>query len=167
MKNKKDKQDIVRQLRERFEKAKGYILINLSNLKGNSQFLLKEILKSQNSLFQVAKKTLIYRANPHFPFKDEETKIPFGLIWEFDENLNSFRALKTIKEKGLEINIVSGYFEGRVLKAEDVVRFSELPSKDQLISNLAYSLKSLNYRLNFTLAFPLKKLISTLSLIKK
>lgn len=167
MKTKKDKEKLLEELKEKFGKSLGFIIVNLMKLKGNDQFIIKEILKKEGGLFQVPKKTLIYKANPNFPLKDEELKTSFAFIWEFNQDLSAFKALKIIKEKGIEIEVLKGYLEGRVLNQKEILELSELPSKEELISKLISYLKNPLYRLAFVLSFPLKKLALNLSSINK
>lgn len=167
MRTKRDKEKLLEELKEKFAKAKGYILISILGLKGEEEFLIREILKNKRSSFQVAKKTLIYKSNPNFPFKEEELKTPFGFIWEFDENLSAFKSIKELKEKGINIEILKGYLEGKILNQKDVLEISEIPSKEYLLGKLLGSLKGVLYRLSFALSFPIKKLNYTLSQIKK
>jgi ribosomal protein L10 len=94
MKTKKEKEKIVKDLVEKFKLARGYLLVSLLNLKTLEQKKIRDILKENNSLFQVVKKTLVYKANPDFPFSDNELKLPFAFIWNFDENLSGFPVFK-------------------------------------------------------------------------
>ncbi len=167
MKTRKEKEKIVKDLVEKFKKTKGYLLVSLLNLNSYQQVKIKNLLKENNSLFQVVKKTLIYKANPEFPFSDEELKMPFALIWDFDENLGSLKALKELKNEGIELNIFSGYLWNRVFNKEEINQIINLPSKEELIKKLISNLKNQIYRLDFALNFPLKKLVFLLSKIKK
>jgi large subunit ribosomal protein L10 len=166
MKIKKDKKKIVQELVEKFKRANGYLLINLLNLNASSEKRTRDLLKENNSLFEVVKKTLIYKANPQFPFSDEETKFPFAFIWNFDENLSAFRSLKILEKEGIKLQIAYGYLEGKVLTKEEIENLINLPSKEELQAKLVSGLKSSLYRLHHSLNFPLRKLILIMSAIK-
>jgi large subunit ribosomal protein L10 len=166
MKTRKEKEKILKDLVEKFKKANGYLLVNLLGLHADSEKKLRTILKENNSLFEVVRKTLIYKANPQFPFSDEETKFPFGFIWNFDENLSSFRALKILEKEGVQVNIVCGYLDGKVLTKEEIKQLINLPPKEELQAKFVQILKSQFYYLHYSLTFPLKKLILLLSSIK-
>ncbi len=166
MKTKKDKQKTIQDLVDRFNQAKGYLIINLLNLNSQSQVRLREALKANNSLFQVVKKTLVYKANPNFPFKDEELKTPFALVWNFDPNFQFIATLKKLKEEGLQVEILKGYLWNKILSQKEIEEILNLPSKDELISMLISHFKRELFHFNFVLSYPLRKLIFILSEIK-
>jgi len=167
MKTKKEKEKILKDLVEKFNSNRGYLLISLLNLKTADQKKIRDVLKENNSLFQVVKKTLVYKANPGFSFSDEELKLPFAFIWNFDENFAGFQSLKNLIKKGIKIEILKGYFQGKVLSKEEVLEIINLPSKEELILKILQNLKGQVYRLTYTLESPLKKLTLVLSQIKK
>ena len=167
MKTKKEKEKILKDLVEKFKSARGYLLVSLLNLKTDEQRKIRDILKKNNSSFQVVKKTLVYKANPNFPFSDEELKIPFAFIWDFNENLSGFQSLKTVLKEGISLEIVRGYFQGKVLSKDEVLEIINLPSREELISKIFQNLKGQFYRIHFALGFSLRKLIFVLSQIKK
>jgi len=167
MKTKKEKEKILKDLVEKFKSAKGYLLISLLNLGTLEQKKIRDILKESNSLFQVVKKTLVYKANPNFPFSDNELKLPFAFIWNFDDNLSGFQSLKSLIKEGIQVGIIKGYFEDKVLSKEEVLEIINLPSREELILKILQNLKSQIYKLDYALQFPLRKLAIVLSNIKK
>jgi large subunit ribosomal protein L10 len=167
MKTKKEKEEILKDLVEKFKSARGYLLINLLNLKTSSQKKLRDFLKEKNSSLQVVKKTLVYKANPNFPFTDEELKTPFAFIWSFDENLIGILALKELKKEGIELDILKGYLWNQVFSKEEIEKIINLPSKEALILKVLQNLKGQIYRLFYDFKFPLQKLTLVLSSIKK
>lgn len=167
MKSKEEKKKIIRDLNEKFKLAKGYLLVNLFKLNAPLQKKIRDLLRENNALFQVVKKTLIYKSNPNFPFSDEELKLPFGIIWNFDENFSCLSALKKLKKEGVEIDFIKGYFEKRILEKKEIDELINLLSKDELILKLLQNLKGSIFKLIFNLEFSLKKLILILSAIKK
>lgn len=167
MKTKKDKQKIIQDLIEKFKTAKSFLIVNLLNLDSKAQKRLRDLLKEENSLFQVTKKTLVYKAKPDFPFSDEELKFPFAFIWSFDENFSAKNVLKKIKEEGIDVKILKGYLWNKIFSQKEIEEIINLPSKEELVKKLIQNLKGQFYKMDFVLNFPLKKLILTLSSIKK
>lgn len=166
MKTKKDKQKIIQDLAEKFKTHQGYLVISLLNLNSASQFKLRELLKDKNSLLQVVRKTLVYKAKPDFPFKDEELQIPFAFIWNFDPNFRFFSVLKKLKEEGIEIKILKGYLWNQLFSQKEIEDIINLPSKEELVIKIISLLKEKIYKMNFILGSPLRRLISFLSQIK-
>jgi ribosomal protein L10 len=83
---------------------------------------------------KIAKKTLIYKSNPEFPFSEEELKEPFGFLWLLDENLSALKTLKDYKKEE-KIKVLGGYFRGKNFPLE-ILELVDLPSREELIPNL-------------------------------
>ncbi|GIW65205.1 MAG: 50S ribosomal protein L10 [Candidatus Parcubacteria bacterium] len=166
MKTKEEKKRILEDLKNKFNQATGYILVNLLNLSTKDQKKVKDVLKQNNSLFQVTKKTLVYKANPNFPISEETIKFPLGFIWNFDDSISAFRSLKAIKKDGVNLSVISGYLNGKVLTKEEVWELAQLPSKEELIQKSITGLKTPIFSLVFSLKSSLQKLILILSQIK-
>jgi len=166
MKTKKDKQLIIQDLIEKFNSAKGYVIIDLFKLKTPIQKKIRDILKNQGGIFQVVKKTLIYKANSNFPLKEEDLKTQIALIWEFDDDLNSLRSLKNLENFNLEPYVISGYFNQRLFSKQEVISLINIPDKTSLLANLNKTLLTQIYYACYVLKFPLTKLLFILSEIK-
>ncbi|MCS7200944.1 MAG: 50S ribosomal protein L10 [Patescibacteria group bacterium] len=166
MKTKEEKQNILRDLRDKFSKATSIIVVNLKGLKTNDQRKIREVLRQSECIFQVAKKTLIFKVKPDFPLSDEALKFPFALIWGFDHSASAFRSLKLLKNGGITLDIAGGYLMDRILTTEQVWQLSELPTKEELIQKLSGILKHQISNLVFSLKFPLQKMVIILSQVK-
>lgn len=166
MKTKTIKKKILEDLKNKFSQANGYILINLLNLNSQDQKKARDIFKKHEAIFQVTKKTLVYKAKPDFPFEDEELKFPLAFVWNFGESISAFRTLNALKQSGINLNVVLGFLDGRILTREEVWQLSQLPSKNELVQKLNGLLKSQISRLVYDLQSPLQKLVSILSQIK-
>lgn len=166
MRKKKDKKQLLTNLIEKFNKSKGYVLFSLLGLEASliNSFRLKS--KENQSLLEVPKKTLLYKANPNFPFEDNELKEPFAILWCFDEELRGIKIFKDFKEE-TEIKIIGGVFFENKFKPEEVWEIINLPEKKVLEAKLLNVLSFPYLRLQFALNSPMKKLIFVLSAIKK
>ncbi len=166
MKTKEVKKKILEDLKNKFSQATGYILINLLNLNTKDQKKIKDVLRANNSLFQVTKKTLVYKANPDFSISDEAIKFPLAFIWNFDDSISAFRSLKIVKKEGIAINVVGGYLNGKVLTKDEVWQLAQLPNKEELIQKLIGIFKNPSANLIFYLKSPIQKMVLILSQIK-
>ncbi len=165
-KTKKEKSKIIESLKTKFTKTPGYIIFSLLNLEGETLQTLRLQVKEKGGYIEVAKKTLIYKSNPEFPFKEEEIKEPFGFLWLSDENLSALKTLKDYKREE-KIKIFGGYFRGKKLSSSDVWDLVDLPSREELISKLIFYLSSPLQRLTYDLKMSFSKLLLILSAIKK
>mgnify|MGYP000132648559 CR=1 FL=1 len=165
-KTKKEKLKIVEDLKTKFSQNPGYVIFSLLNLDGETLQGLRLQAREKKGVIEVSKKNLIYKSNPQFPFNDKELNEPFGFIWILDEELSALKTLKDYKKEE-EIKILGGYFKGKKLSSSDVWELVDLPSKEELISRLNYSLSFLLRRLTYDLKMPFSKLLLILSAIKK
>jgi len=165
-KTKKEKSKIIESLKTKFKKNPGYVIFSLLNLDGETLQTLRLQVKEKRGLIEVAKKTLIYRSNPEFPFSEEELKEPFGFLWLLDENLSALKTLKDYKKEE-KIKVLGGYFRGKKLSSRDIWELVDLPSREELISKLIFSLSLPLQRLTYDLKMPFSKLLLILSAIKK
>jgi len=166
MKTKEEKKLIIQDLTNKFNSAKGYVILDLFKLKTPIQKKIRDLLKNNSGVFQVVKKTLIYKANPNFPLKEDNLKTQIAFIWEFDEDLSSLRSLKDLKDFSLESNIISGYFNERLFSQKEIINLINIPDKQTLIANLNKNLLSQIYYASYVLKFPLTKMLFILSQIK-
>lgn len=164
---KEKKQEIISDLKQKFENSSAYALFSLLNLSAENLEFLRREAKKNNGLVQVVKKTLVYKINPEFSFADEELKEPFAFLWSFDEDLKVFKVFNQAKKQEIEIKILGGYFSKRKLSSKEVWELASLPSKEELLAKLLSQLKSPLFHLDLTLTSPLKKLVLILSAIKK
>jgi len=168
MKTRKEKEKLIQKLKEEFERAKSFILLDLTGLKADIEKALRDLLKESGCQFEVVKKNLIYKANKDFPFNEEELKRPFAILWDFQDGLKVFHSLRLSKKNfDFNFNVLAGYFAGQKLSEKEVWQIAELPSREELLSKLLGSLLALPQRLAFSLRFPLNKLHFALSAIKK
>jgi large subunit ribosomal protein L10 len=168
MKTKEEKKKIIQRLREIFEKAKSFILVDLTGINGEIERNLRETLKENNCQFEVVKKSLIYKAKPDFYFRDEEIKKPFAILWDFGDGISVFRVLSQIsKNLDFKFNILGGFFEYQKLNPDQVWEISSLPGKEELISKIISSLLNPLQRLAFSLKYPLLKMKFALSSINQ
>lgn len=166
MKSKQVKKKILEDLKSKFSQANGYILVNLLNLKAQDQKKARDFFKKNEAIFQVTKKTLIYKAKPDFPLEEDKLKFPLAFIWNFDDSISAFRVLNNLKKIGINLNVFSGFLNGRVLDKNEVWQLSQLPSREDLIQKLTGILKFQLSRFVYDLKSPLQKLTYILSQIK-
>lgn len=167
MRKRKNKKELLTNLIQKFKQTKGFVLFSLLNLEASSLNNLRIKVKEVGDLIEVPKKTILYKANPNFPFLDEELKEPFAILWLYNDDLLSLKVLKDFKEENVEIKILGGVLEESKLLPQNIWELANLPGKDILRAKLLSALSSPLFRLQFTLNSPIKNLLLVLSAIKK
>jgi len=131
------KKNIVRQLKESFERARSVVFVDFSGLgTGTIETLRKEITKLGGGV-QIAKNTLIERA------LNQQTNLegPTAIIFSFDDPIPPIKAVAEFADKPEEKPwIKGGFFEGAPIEAPKVLEISSIPGRDALLAGLTQQL---------------------------
>ena len=168
MKTRQEKEQIIKELKQFFEKSSKIFFISLLNLNAEIQNSLRDQIKKIGGILKITKKTLIKLANPNLDLEQEKFKIPFGLIFDLNDakNIEIFKILAEFN-KTYNLTIIEGLIQNRVLSPKEIIEIGELPSYEVLLQKYNYLLKSLLGRLVFTLKIPISKLTLVVNNIKK
>jgi len=165
------KEEIVKKIKESLSRAKSLIFINYFGLTVKDANDLRKELGKNNCQLLVAKKTLFDKA-----LKDSEKKIELetknlkgglGIIFGFEDEIIPAKIIVNfIKEKNKgEIN--GGIFNGEFIDKEKIEELAKLPSREELLRQLLWMIKSPITGFVSVQRNLLKGLISVLDNIKK
>lgn len=166
---KEKKQNIVRDLEEKIEKQKSIVFMDFSGTKVKNLTGLRKQLKEQNNELKVAKKTLMDVAfkNKKLDIATEKMSGEISLVFGYEDELSPAKIVYQFLKTNPNVKIAGGYIENRFYGPEDVIRFAELPGREQLLANLLGSLSAPMSNLVSVLSGNLRKLVIALSQIKK
>lgn len=165
-KNREKKIALVASLSEKYAKAKAVIFTNYQGLTHKQIEGLKKELKKAESEFIVAKNSLLTRAISDKKLEgqhllDGQT----GTLFLYNDLILPLKALaKLIKELNLP-NVKFGIMEGEFITGEQVLKLATLPTREVLLSQLVFTLKSPIYNLHRALNWNLQKLVMTLNAV--
>jgi len=167
MKTRQEKEEIVKELKQLFEKSSKVFFINLLNLNAEIQTYIKNQIKKLGGIFKVTKKTLLKLANPDLDLEQEKFKIPFGLVFDLND-INNIEIFKILTEfnKTYNVVLIEGLIQGKILSPEEILEIGNLPPKEILIHKYNLILKSLLNKFILTLKTPLIKFNSVVNNIK-
>lgn len=171
-KNKLQKQEILRNLNEKFKKSKSVVFAGFNALTVKDNEALRDQLRLENSEYYVAKKTLMNLA-----FKDQindlnvrEMDGKLAAIFSYEDEVASAKILANFrkdKEKAERIFFLGGILEGRLLSKAEIEAVSQLPSKPELYARLVGSLNAPISGFVNTLSGNLKNLVYVLKAIEE
>ena len=138
------KGEILKRLNEIVDSSKSIVFLSLKGITANDTVVMRKKLTSENVGLKVTKKTLFKKVlgdktisgtQPEF---GHETAFAYGadLLAPAREILNFSK-----EHKGL-LNIVGGIFDGAYKSKEEMMSIATIPSREVLISQIAYLLKS-------------------------
>lgn len=179
--NRRKKEKIVAELSEKVSRAKGMIFTNYQGLTHKQLEGLKKAVKVLDADFVATKNTLIKRAmeNVRPPATSLAGEVGQGK-WKMENILNTATATlflykdpvgplkeiaKAIKEFNLPI-IKFGILDGEALTSDQVLKLSTLPTRETLLAQLVFGLKSPVSKFHRALNWNLQKLVMTLKAIE-
>jgi large subunit ribosomal protein L10 len=147
------KGEILKDLDQIIDKSKSLVFVSFKGIDANDTVVMRKKLTSEKVGLKVAKKTLIKKvlADKSFtgtlPDLGQETA--FGYMMPAGEDLlaPAREVFNFTKEhKGL-FHIMGGIFDGAYKTKEEMMSIATIPSRDVLLSQIAYLLKSPMQRL--------------------
>ena len=144
---KEKKGQILKDLEEKFSKAKSVYFAENKGMAVKDVTMLRSKLHEKNVDFIVAKKTLMKLAakNQNLPeVTDEVLTGPIAAIIGYDED--TITPSKIVKDFGDTIEkkviLTGGILDGKLISQAEAVELASLPSKQQLLARLVGSMKS-------------------------
>ena len=147
LKSKKEK--IIKDLEGVIKEAKSLAFVNFHGLKVSDETKLRRELRNQGVGYKVSRKTLLARAlkgkaEDEIPKLDGEVAIAYS-----KDEISSPREINNFQKahKGIVLNILGGIFQGKFVGREMMMELATIPTREVLLSKLAFLLKSPMQRL--------------------
>ncbi|MFA6077068.1 MAG: 50S ribosomal protein L10 [Candidatus Paceibacterota bacterium] len=148
MLQKSKKEEIVKDLEGVIKESESLVFVNFHGLKVSDETILRRDLRSGGVGYKVSRKTLLARAlkgkaEGEIPDLEGEVAIAYSKD-EIAGPREIYNFQKT--HKGM-LNILGGIFEGKFITGAKMMELAMIPSKEVLLSKLAFLLKSPMQRL--------------------
>ncbi len=156
----KQKQNILEDLTDKFSRAKAAILVDFNKLSVSKTMELRRNLKSANAEYKVAKKTLISRVLRfgHFENIDlDNFKTQVGIIFSYVDPVATAQSVWKFSKFNEALKILGGFLPARADGGFDwqdkdkIIALAKLPSREILL-----------WQLVRTIAVPLSGLVGVL-----
>ncbi len=163
------KQNIVNDLVEKFEKQKSMVFVDFTGTKVKDISEARKEMKKSDCEFKIAKKTLMKVAlkEKKMDIPEEDFNGEIGIGFGFEDEVMPFRILGGVSKKTNTLKLLGGLIGKNFIKKEEAQTISELPDRNELLAKVVGSISSpLNGLVN-VLQGNLRGLICVLSAIKK
>ncbi len=134
---------MIKELEGAIKESKSLVFVNFHGLKVSDETVLRRSLRAEGVNYKVSRKTLLARAlkgkaEGEMPELAGEVAIAYS-----KDEIASPREVYNFQKthKGL-LNIVGGIFEGKFVAGERMMELAMIPSREVLLSKLAFLLKS-------------------------
>ena len=162
------------QKREQSDKLRGALseistlfLLENTGLNVNDVNVLRSEIRKTEGTYKVVKNSVVKLAvegteleviTPHMTG-------PKTLAYTDGDVVALAKALKTFIKKHPELSIQQAYLEGQLLDAKEAAKIADLPSREELLTKLAYLLQSPIRRLAVALNSPVQQLAAVMGQI--
>jgi large subunit ribosomal protein L10 len=143
MLQKSKKAEMIQDLEGALSKSKSLVFVNFHGMKVSDETVLRRELRDKGVNYKVSRKTLLKRAlagkaEGEIPQLDGEVAIAYSS----DETASPREVYNFQKaHKGI-LSIVGGIFNGKFVDATYMMEIATIPSKEVLLSKLAFLFKS-------------------------
>jgi large subunit ribosomal protein L10 len=148
MLKKSKKEEMIKEIDKAVTESESLVFVNFHGMKVADETALRRDLRNQGVNYRVSRKTLLKRAlqgkaEGELPALEGEVAIAYS-----KDATSSAREVYNFQKthKGL-LNIVGGIFAGKFVGAERMIEIATIPSKEVLLSKLAFLFKSPMQRL--------------------
>lgn len=168
-KTKQQKIDIVADLKDRINKSKSIVFADYKGLTMNQMSELRSKLREADAEFTVTKNNLLKLAlnDSRLTINDERLfEGPIATLFAYDDEITPIKLLtKALKDNQIG-PVKGGIFEGEFMDEHQVIKLSNLPSKDELRAKIVGSLGSPLYGIVGVLQANLRNLVYALDQIR-
>jgi len=138
------KEEIIKDIEKAVKDSESVVFVNFHGINNNDETILRRDLRNQNVAYKVSRKTLLKRAlsgkaEGVLPELSGEVAIAYSSGDQIAPAREIYNFQKT--HKGI-LNILGGIFEGKFIGGEKMMEIAMIPSREVLLSKLAFLLKS-------------------------
>jgi len=140
---KSKKNEIIKDLESAVQDSASVVFVNFHGMKVSDEFALRKDLRDQSVNYKVSRKTLLKRAldgkaSGSLPELPGEVAMAYGkdAIAPAREIFNFQKAHKGV------LSILGGIFEGKFVDGAYMTEIANIPSREVLLSKIAFLLKS-------------------------
>ena len=160
MLQKSKKEEIVKNLEKVIKESESLVFVNFHGLKVSDETMLRRDLRKQGVGYKVSRKTLLARVIPELAGEVAIAYLPAkALATEGSKDgTTAPREIYNFQKthKGI-INILGGIFEGKFIDGVKMMELAMIPTREVLLSKLAFLLKSPMQRLALAVSEVAKK----------
>lgn len=140
---KSKKEEMIKSLDKALKESESVVFVNFHGMNVADETLLRKGLRDQGVNYKVSRKTLLKRALD----KKAEGEIPelsgeVALAYSNDKTSSAREIYNFQKEHKGVLEILGGIFEGKFVGKDKMMEIATIPSREVLLSKIAFLLKS-------------------------
>ncbi len=164
-----EKEAKIEELKSIMTGAKALYLADFTGIDVESVTELRNKLRDAEVKYQVIKNRLAIRAAEEAGIAGlrEHLSGPTAIVYSQEDPIAPAKILQDFADDGGKMQIKTGYMEGEILAADEVIALAKLPSRDELLGKVVGSVQAPLYGLNAVLNGLLRGLVGALSAIEE
>ena len=165
-----EKKKIIEDLRKKFNESKLIVLTDFHGMDAWDMTVMRRMLKEKNGYYKVVKNTLMKVAIPGTPAEaiKDAFKGPTGIIFVHgDDIVEVAKVIKEIFKKYEKLKFKASLIEGKPATKEQLETLASLPSREELLGQLAFTFKYPINAFAWRLQNIFQKLVTVLENIKE
>lgn len=147
-----NKSTVIKDIRDRLQESQLAVLIDYKGLSVAELSNLRQRLRPNGASCKIAKNTFVHLAvdgDENWQPMQEFLKGQAALLLAKDDLSSVIKAYKSFQKETKKTEVVGGVLEGRALTKAEVEALGDLPSKEQLIAQIAGGINALATKLAF------------------
>ena len=165
------KVEVVEELRGIFSRAKSAVVANYQGIDAQGITALRVHMRNRSVDFRVVKNTLARRAakDTSLEVLDEDFQGPISILVGFEDAVAPAKALADFAKTDVAKSpkVICGVVEGKKVSPEEVQALAELPSREELISQMLSVFQGPTTNFAGVFSSLLRKLVGTLDAIRE
>ena len=168
MLTKKQKAQIIDELADKIKRQQALVFTNITGVNVSEMQKLRRNLREAEIEYKVAKKTLINLALKKVKQDIDISNVEgsLGLAFSYSDPVSLAKIIFKFAKEHKNLKILGGIMENRFLTFKEVEALSMIPSREELLAKLLYSIKGPIAGLVNVLQGNLRNLIGVLNAIK-
>ncbi|MFO8059721.1 MAG: 50S ribosomal protein L10 [Bacillota bacterium] len=129
----------VEVLKEKLERANSVVLVDFRGINVEQAQELRNQCRASDVEYRVVKNTLLQRALDGVGVEGAGGMLtgPTALAISYDDAVTAAKRIKSFSDSSRVLEIKGGILEGSVLGADEVIRLADLPSRQELLAQVA------------------------------
>ena len=166
---KTEKQQVVDELNRQFQESQTVLLVDFTGLNVADSTELRRQVRESGSSYRVVKNSLAVRALPETPAEELKQFFvgPTAIACTQEDPVALAKVMREFVRDHPSMSLKAGLLESSLVSGAQVEALAKLPSRPELLTQLAFSLKSPLNRLIGALQSCLRDLISVLGSLEK
>ena len=144
MLTKKQKEQVIEDLTDRIKRQKVLVFTDFSGLKVSETRDLRKKLREAGMEYKVAKKTLIKLALEKAKKVADimQFKSSVALVFGYNDPIMPAKIISGFSKEHNKLKVLGGLMEDKVLTVEEIKELAKIPSREELLAKLVWSIKS-------------------------